>query len=372
MSKYVEHKISMNKIKYHSFEQYPLFRFSAYEVIKKDGKEYLTLTSNTPEFIQTSERLTSHDVLCDIYNLGKSLEECKDSTKYNDIIVNWCKEHYHPCFINQLYNDIEFDGDTVFIDASFFNSKYNFIPIDKFIENVGKVYRATDTYFCLIAILKNLDDEIYNISKKRGLFPPIKIIEDLKIPNMIERIKPNVTEEQLQEFLKKPEVYQDFNRKEIYELVYVDDAGTVIKDLEETLQFYKSQKLFIKPSDEEIDKLFHNFTNSLPKFTLQLKYDEDHQKAKFVPIVNDIFDIGYFAISEKMTTEVEYQTEQKKIHFNEYYAKCIYCGNLFKKKGKNHKVCLKEECRKANMKERKRRSRAKQKANKNTTNPNQD
>ena len=372
MSKYVEHKISMNKIKYHSFEQYPLFRFSGYKIIKKNGKEFLTLTSNTPEFIQTSERLTSHDVLCDIYNLGKSLEECKDSTKYNEIIVNWCKEHYHPCFINQLYNDIEFDGETVFIHASFFNSKYNFIPIDKFIENVGKVYRATDTYFCLIAILKNLDDEIYNISKKRGLFPPIKIIEDLKIPNMIERIKPDVTEEQLQEFLKKPEVYQDFNRKEIYELVYVDDAGTVIKDLEETLQFYKSQKLFIKPSDEEIDKLFHNFTNSLPKFTLQLKYDEDHQKAKFVPIVNDIFDIGYFAISEKMTTEVEYQTEQKKIHFNEYYAKCIYCGNLFKKKGKNHKVCLKEECRKANMKERKRRSRAKQKANENTTNPNQD
>ena len=62
-----------------------------------------------------------------------------------------------------------------------------------------------------------------------------------------------------------------------------------------------------------------------------------------------------------MTTDVEYQTEQKKIHFNEYYAKCIYCGNLFKKKGKNHKVCLKEECRKANMNERKRRSRAKQK-----------
>ena len=45
-------------------------------------------------------------------------------------------EHYHPCFINQLYNDIEFDGETVFIDASFFNSKYNFIPIDKFIEKV--------------------------------------------------------------------------------------------------------------------------------------------------------------------------------------------------------------------------------------------
>lgn len=279
-------------------------------MVKKNG--FPSFPSNTPEFIQTSERLTSHDVLCDIYNLGKSLEECKDSTKYNEIIVNWCKEHYHPCFINQLYNDIEFDGDTVFIDASFFNSKYNFIPIDKFIENVGKVYRATDTYFCLIAILKNLDDEIYNISKKRGLFPPIKIIEDLKIPNMIERIKPDVTEEQLKDFFKKPEVYQDFNRKEIYELVYVDDAGTVIKDLEETLQFYKSQKLFIKPSDEEIDKLFHNFTNSLPKFTLQLKYDEDHQKAKFVPIVNDIFDIGYFAISEKMTTEVEYQTEQKK------------------------------------------------------------
>ena len=61
MSKYVEHKISMNKIKYHSFEQYPLFRFSGYKVIKKDGKEFLTLTSNTPEFIQTSERLTSHD-----------------------------------------------------------------------------------------------------------------------------------------------------------------------------------------------------------------------------------------------------------------------------------------------------------------------
>lgn len=90
----------------------------------------------------------------------------------------------------------------------------------------------------------------------------------------------------------------------------------------------------IKPSDEEIDKLFHIFTNSLPKFMLQLKYDEDHQKAKFVPIVNDIFNIGYFAISEKMTTDVKYQTEQKKIHFNEYYAKCIYCRNLFKKKVK--------------------------------------
>lgn len=115
--------------------------------------------------------------------------------------------------------------------------------------------------------------------------------------------------------------------------------------------------------------MFHNFTNSLPKFTLQLKYDEGHQKAKLVPIVNNIFDIVYFEMSEKMATDVENQTEQRKIHFNEYYAKCIYCGNLFKKKGKNHKACLKDECRKVNMNERKRRSRAKQKSNENTTNP---
>lgn len=372
MSKYVEHKISMNKIKYHSFEQYPLFKFSGYEVIEKDGKEYLTLTSNTPEFIQTSEKLTSHDVLCDIYNLGKSLEECNDTTKYNDIIVNWCKKHYHPCFINQLYNDIEFDGENFSVHEAFLNSKYNYISIDEFIDKVGKVYRATDTYFCLIAISQGLDDEIYNISKKRGLFPPIEIIENLKIPNRVERIKPSVTKGQLQEFLSKSEVYQDFNREEIYEWVNVDEWGNVIENLEETLQSYKSQKLFIKPTDEELDNLFYEFTNSLPKFTLQLKYDSECQRAKFVPLVNDIFDIGYFAISEKMTTEVEYQNETKKIHFNQYYAKCIYCGNLFKKKGKNHKVCLKDECRKANMNERKRRSRAKQKANENTTNPNQD
>lgn len=217
-----------------------------------------------------------------------------------------------------------------------------------------------------------LVSEIYNISKKHGLFQPIAIFENLKITNRIERIKPSVTKEQLQEFLSKPEVYQDFNREEIYEWVNVDDAGEVIENLEKTLQFYKSQKLFIKPTDEELDNLFYEFTNSLPKFTLQLKYDSDYQRAKFVLLVNDIFDIGYFAISEKMTTEVEYQNETKKIHFNQYYAKCIYCGNLFKKKSKNHKVCLKKECRKASMNERKHRSRAKQKANKNTTNPNQD
>ena len=141
------------------------------------------------------------------------------------------------------------------------------------------------------------------------MFPYTPITENLKIRNITERMNPYVTKEQLQEFLSKPEVYQVFNMKEIYELVYVDEWGNVIEHLEETLQFYKSQRLFIKPSDEEIDKLFHNLTISLPKFTLQLKYDEDHQKSKFVPFANDIFDIGYFVISEKMTTEVEYQTE---------------------------------------------------------------
>lgn len=63
-------------------------------------------------------------------------------------------------------------------------------------------------------------------------------------------MKPYVTKEQLQEFLSKPEVYKDFNREEIYELVYVDEWGNVIENIEETLQFYKSQKLFIKSSVE--------------------------------------------------------------------------------------------------------------------------
>lgn len=225
------------------------------------------------------------------------------------------------------------------------------------------IYCSTDTYFSLIAISQGLDDEIYNISKKHRLFPAITIIENLKIPNRIERIKPSVTKKQLQEFLSKPEAYKDVNRDEIFEWVYFNDTYEVIENLEETLQIHKSHKLFIKPSDEELDNLFYEFTNSLPKFTIQLKYDSECQRAKFVPLVNDIFNIGYFAISEKMTTEVEYQNRTKKIHFNQYYAKCIYCGNLFKKKGKNHKVYLKKKCRKVNKNERKRRSRAKQKAN---------
>lgn len=57
-----------------------------------------------------------------------------------------------------------------------------------------------------------LDNEINNKLKKCGLFPYTPIAENLKIRNIIERMKSYVTKEQLQEFLKKPEVYQNFNR----------------------------------------------------------------------------------------------------------------------------------------------------------------
>ena len=347
----------------------PLYRFKEYEYNERfkaffpkvnDGKyEVQKISTNT---------ITGHKLAISLYNLANKIDELEDESKEAELIINWCLEYVHPFGFEHIHKSItECDCKPCYDDFIYLYA----IKIDtsEFLYQLIEFYRAFKFYLCIRDIEDDTGELAFGYSSNR--FKMLSYLEPFK--DYLKVLVPNkdVTSEQLDAFKKMTIKEQTEHVFEYYHYADYDDSTGKIINIKHK---EKNPDYFITIPIDYIEVIYDMYLNEIKEATFKVVYDRELRKPVLRTSYSSVFDIAWDVL-RKMLTDTHFVNkyhDDKIISEKAILAQCPYCNDYFIKSGKNQKCCAKPFCLREKDKLEKRAKRAAKKANKNTTNPNQD
>lgn len=143
---------------------YHPFRFASYDISYNginDCAYPICRKGQEPTF-PNDDTLTGRGILVSLCNLAKVIDSFENKIPKKQLIVRWCMENMHPYSIDFIYSELIENFDINTIDAEMVEHDGIF-EIDRFMNDLGKLYNAVRFYVALEGILFAEDDAAYNL-----------------------------------------------------------------------------------------------------------------------------------------------------------------------------------------------------------------
>ena len=187
---------------------YHPFRFASYDISydRKDYCAYPVCKKGQEPIFPNDDTLTGRGILVSLCNLAKVIDSFENKIPKEQLIVRWCMENMHPYSIDFIYSELVENFDINTMDAEMVEHDGIF-EIDRFMNDLGKLYNAVRFYVALEGILFAEDDVAYNLYEEGRYFESYSYFEKYKhavpeVPNDIV-CEPNTPQELLESIDRK-------------------------------------------------------------------------------------------------------------------------------------------------------------------------
>lgn len=340
--------------------QYRLLKFNKFKMEQISGENafYTFPTYDNNENVKVIH-MSGKELFISLYNLAKSIDSYDVKRPFSEQILEWCENVCTPYGLDNLqeYLDTEKNKKGKFVNLAKDRHFYFQFEIRDFMQNLNDLYSAAKFYFALMYAFDDVNTvPAYELLEEGKHFDQLPFFEYKKVPNR--KKYPNIVPPKTkQEFI-------DIMRK----AVNVDDSLLVEE--------------FSVTSYDEYTMYLNKLIDVIPPLKMKLSYNPVSRRAVMIADVRSVFDIAWFTLARMISddnTLADLGSEDDLKDGVVLY--CPYCGEAFIRKG-NHRrrYCTKVECQRARKnkntiacRERKKASMGQnEKANENTTNPNQD
>ena len=272
---------------------YTAVRFEYYTI--EENRLFVPDTEiDNPPCRKENYSLTGQDILVSLYNLFDDINYRKNKKGHIELIGEWCKKHIHPYNINELSEHVPDIADY---------EKMLEQPNVYCGENSPRKQFQYDTKFLVID----------------GTFEISKFMRDLEL------------------------LY--FTVKTYHAIMALKDGdSTVAKELAKEGRYcdgrsYTSRDLLSGELDttEKMNSLCEYFEAQ----KMELKYDQIKKEFTFVPKVNSVFDIAWYALIRHIISDAA-SSSKDQINYTLFRCKC--CGRLFTPTCNRQKYCADTEC----------------------------
>lgn len=309
---------------------YKLFRFKKYELRYIEDGRILACPICRPGYevtFATTDSLTGAELLADLYNLAKKINDPSEEKPFDELIVEWCQSVAHPYFVDELsalMGDKEFD----FEHDYYYIEKDGVFDIKEFMRDLGKFYQVASFAFALEMMLKGYDDAAFNLSASGRYFEGVPFLEKYKgeLP--------------------------DADGEKDYTPISPTDFIKEMKKTNTPIQMNSQEEGFARVPFDDYEELRDRLIDMIPDFRLRLKVDNKRNRVVLAADIHSVFDIAWFTLAKKVCEDTQPQTQEMLKNLdsreNPVVLTCPICGKAFVRKGKGVRkiYCGSYECNK--------------------------
>lgn len=286
-------------------------RFEHYELGNGSAELHPICDRETdkPPKIINKYTLSGYDLLASLYNLFEELNYKDNKNSRASIIDKWCRKHIHPYNINTLFEDID--------SFEEYELLCNYTPSQKLSKmeellhpnKVPRKVTVTDWHDAL--------DRMFILD---GTFTIDDFMRDLEY--LYFAIK-------TYHAIKAIEEEADFTiaREIAKEGKYTDGREDISREL-----------LSEKPVKA---KCYHKLAEMCDILKMEIKYNEYEKRFAFVPVINSVFDIAWYALICTISSNA---LSVKNTKVNNRVIRCPNCGKLFVASSNRQIYCDSTEC----------------------------
>lgn len=306
---------------------YHPFRFASYNISYdvKDYCAYPICKKGQDPIFPNDDTLTGQSILVSLCNLAKVIDSFENKIPKEQLIVRWCMENMHPYSINFIYSELIENFDINTIDAEMVQHDGIF-EIDRFMNDLGKLYNAVRFYVALEEILFAEDKVAYNLYKEGRYFENYSYFEKYKYT--VPKVSGDV--------IGKP-----------------DTSPKLLESMMHTNQYIKedhveqpSESLFDFNSNP-YDKLRKTLADFIPEFNVKLKLNSATGRYEFSAEIDSVFDIAWYTLARMISEDPALENGTNKNARSEGIVICCrYCGKFIIRKSYRQEFCNSEECQK--------------------------
>jgi len=282
--------------------------------------------------------LTGKKLIVSLCNLAEEInfKGYVTETKRADLIMNWCKEYFHPYNIESLYEkyrELE-KGEK---DRKYYQEWTDGVfKVDDFIDDLAQLYSVFTYVYAFLECLNGNPEPALNYYKNGQFFSTVPWFADYSTEMRVDKynIDPN---------------WNDIKRG--------------IKDAEHSHMHINSKEEFRKAVVKDKINIYKKILDMIPEIKLSLNYDIQRDKCELVANIESIFDICYYTIARLVASNAPSEDENTDRYtsydLGEQISYCEICGKMYIKTGNNQKCCGSDACKRAI--DRKRQARHRQK-----------
>lgn len=310
---------------------YHPFRFASYD-ISYDGKNYCAYPvckKGQEPIFPNDDDLTGRRILVNLCNLAKVIDSFENKIPKEQLIVRWCMENMHPYSINFIYSELIENFDINAIDAEVVEHDGIF-EIDRFMNDLGKLYNAVRFYVALEGIRFFKDDVAYNLYEKGRYFESYSYFEKYK----------HAVPETLYDVVSKPTTSKELLENMMRTNQYIEEHP-----LEQSL---KGSFDFNNNPYDDYDELRKTLAGFIPKFNIQLKLNSTTGRYEFSADIDSVFDIAWYTLAKMISEDPALKNRiNNDLRPEGIMICCRNCGKFIIRKSNRQEFCDSEECQKA-------------------------
>ncbi len=286
--------------------------------------------------------LTGKKLIVSLCNLAEEInfKGPITDTKVASLIMNWCKEYFHPYNIESLYEkyrELE-KGEK---DRKYFQEWTDGVfQVDTFIDDLAKLYSVFTYVYAFLECLNGNPEPALNYAKSGEFFHTIPFFAEYELIMIVDKYDADPNWDDIKRAAKDAEhAHMHLNTKEEFRKAVVADKINIYKKIEDMI----------------------------PQIKLSLYYDTSRNKCELVAYVESIFDICYYSIARLLASNAPSEDPNTDKYgaydSGEKISYCEVCGNMFIKNGNNQKCCGDDACVRTINRKRQARHRQKLKEN---------
>ena len=309
---------------------YHPFRFTSYD-ISYDGKDYCAYPvckKGQEPIFPNDDTLTGRGILVSLCNLAKVIDSFENKIPKEQLIIRWCMENMHPYSIDFIYSELVENFDINTIDAEMVEHDGIF-EIDRFMNDLGKLYNAVRFYVALEGILFAEDDVAYNLYEEGRYFESYSYFEKYK------HAVPEVPDDVVGEPTTPQELLESMMRTNQY-----IEEHPVEQPPEGSFDFDNN------PYDD-YDELRKTLADFIPEFNMKLKLNSATGRYEFSADIYSVFDIAWYTLARMISEDPALENRVNNDSRPEGIMICCRnCGKFIIRKSNRQEFCDSEECQK--------------------------
>lgn len=293
--------------------------------------------------LDTDLGLTGKKLIVSLCNLAEEInfKEYHNDVEVASLVMNWCKEYFHPYNIESLYEkyrELERGENDRKYYQEWTDGVFN---LNTFIDDLAQLYSVFTYIYAFLECLNGNPEFALNYDKSGHYFHTVPWFADYMARIDVEKydIDPSW-----------------------------DDIIRAIKDSEHSKMHLNTKEEFRKAVVADKANIYKKIENMIPEIKIRLNYDIDRKKCELVANVESIFDICYYSIARLLAANAPSEdpnTDKYSVYdLGESVSFCEVCGRMYIKSGNNQKCCGDEACIRTINRKRQARHRQKLKENK--------
>lgn len=302
---------------------YHPFRFASYN-ISHDGKDYCAYPvckKGQEPIFPSDDTLTGRGILLSLCNLAKTIDSFENKIPKEQLIVRWCIKNMHPYNIDFIYSELieNFEINTIDVEIVIHDGIFK---IDRFMDDLEKLYNAVRFYVTLEGILFAGDDAAYNLYEEGKYFESYSYFEKYK------HAVPEVPSVIINE-LNSP---QDLLESMMHPNQYIEE-----QPLEDSFVF----------NNNPYDVLRKTLADFIPEFKMKLKLNSAIGRYEFSADIDSAFDIAWYTLARMISEDPALENRSNNNSKSDGIMICCRnCGKFIIRKSTRQEFCDSEECQK--------------------------